>query len=234
MNKVTAGPIRKMVKILLIEDDVKIGRFVEKGLKENAYTVVWRTTVRDAHDAMSESGFDLVILDIGLPDGNGFNLLTEWRNNRFNEPVLILSARNSVEDRVEGLNQGADDYLPKPFSFDELLARVRSLLRRQSAVRKTVLEHRGIRMDLLGRRVTFDGQGIELTNREYALLELFMINRGRTLTRTQIGEKIWDAHYDMQTNLIDVYVRKLRQHFPLTKGEPPIVRTVRSVGYVME
>lgn len=222
-----------MVKILLIEDDLKIGRFVEKGLGENAYTVVWRRTIAEAHDAMSESGFDLVILDLGLPDGDGFDLLTEWRNYRFNEPVLILSARDSVDDRVEGLNLGADDYLPKPFSFEELLARVRSLLRRQASVRQTLLQHRGIRMDLLARSVSFGGQTIDLTNREYALLEMFMINRGRTLTRTQIGEKIWDAHYDMQTNLIDVYVRKLRQHFPLSEEEPPLIKTVRSVGYVM-
>ncbi|KRP33770.1 MAG: two-component system response regulator [Opitutaceae bacterium BACL24 MAG-120322-bin51] len=206
---------------------------MEKGLGENSYTVVWRRSVAEANDAISESGFDLVILDIGLPDGDGLDLLQEWRRCGFNEPVLILSARDSVEDRVAGLNFGADDYLPKPFSFDELLARVRSLFRRQGSVRQTVMEHRGIRMDLLGHTVTYQGEAVELTNREYSLLELFLSNTGRTLTRTQIGEKIWEANYDMQTNLIDVYVRKLRQHFDLNQEGPSIIKTVRSVGYMM-
>jgi DNA-binding response OmpR family regulator len=220
------------MKILLVEDDLRIGRFVEKGLREYAYTVVWRRRVAEAHDAISESTFDLIILDLGLPDGDGLELLREWRSVNFTEPVLILSARDSVDDRIEGLNRGADDYLPKPFSFEELLARVRSLLRRQGTSRKTRLEHRGVVMDLLARKVTFEGEAVDLTNREYALLELFISNKGRTLTRTQIAEKIWDAHYDMQTNLIDVYVRKLRQHFPVA-DEPPFIKTVRSVGYVM-
>jgi DNA-binding response OmpR family regulator len=221
------------MKILLVEDDYKIGRFVEKGLRENSYTVVWRRGIAEANDAISESGFDLVILDIGLPDGDGFDLLREWRQVGFNEPVLILSARDSVEDRVSGLNIGADDYLPKPFSFEELLARVRSLFRRQGTVRKTVLEHRGVKMDLLAHTVTFKGSPVELTNREYALLELFLLNPGRTLTRTQIGEKVWDAHYDMQTNLIDVYIRKLRQRFESGPEEPPLIKTIRSVGYML-
>lgn len=221
------------MKVLLVEDDYKIGRFVEKGLRENAYTVVWRRSVEEANDAISESGFDLVILDLGLPDGDGLELLRDWRGCGFIEPVLILSARDSVEDRVAGLNIGADDYLPKPFSFEELLARVRSLFRRQGGERRTVLEHRGIHMDLLAHTVRFDGEAVELTNREYALLELFLTNRGRTLTRTQIGEKIWEANYDMQTNLIDVYVRKLRQHFDSGDEATPIIKTVRSVGYMM-
>lgn len=220
------------MKVLLVEDDFKIGRFVEKGLRENAYTVVWRRSIAEANDAISESGFDLVILDLGLPDGDGLRLLREWRGFEFNEPVLILSARDSVEDRVSGLNLGADDYLPKPFSFEELLARVRSLFRRQGKARKTVLEHRCIRMDLLAHTVTFKGASVDLTNREYALLELFLLNQGRTLTRTQIGEKIWEASYDMQTNLIDVYVRKLRQRFNCGEDKP-IIKTVRSVGYMM-
>jgi len=221
------------MKVLLVEDDVRIGRFVEKGLKENSYTVTWCRSIAAANDAISESGYDLVILDLGLPDGDGIQLLREWRQCAFDEPVLILSARDSVEDRVQGLNLGADDYLPKPFSFEEMLARVRSLFRRQSSVHHTVLEHRGIRMDLLAHAVTFDGAPVDLTNREYALLELFLTNRGRTLTRTQIGEKIWEASYDMQTNLIDVYVRKLRQHFDSGDAEAPIIKTVRSVGYMM-
>lgn len=221
------------MKVLLVEDDPKIGRFVEKGLQENSYTVVWRQTAREASDSLSDSGFDLIILDLGLPDGDGIELLRTWRSSRFDEPVLILSARGSVEDRIQGLNIGADDYLPKPFSFEELLARVRSLFRRKGTTKNTTLEHKGIVMDLLSHSVTFQGELVELTNREYSLLELFLSNRGRTLTRTQIGEKIWEAHYDMQTNLIDVYVRKLRQHFDVDPDGPSIIKTVRMVGYVM-
>lgn len=221
------------MKVLLVEDDPRIGRFVEKGLRENSYTVTWCRSAAEANDAISESGYDLVILDLGLPDGDGIDLLRDWRQFDFKESVLILSARDSVDDRVRGLNLGADDYLPKPFSFEELLARVRSLFRRQGTARKTVLEHRGIRMDLLAHTVSFDGVPVDLTNREYALLELFLNNRGRTLTRTQIGEKVWEASYDMQTNLIDVYVRKLRQRFVCEDQTAPIIKTVRSVGYMM-
>lgn len=222
------------MKILLIEDDRKIGRFVEKGLQENAYVVVWCRLIKEAEKNLSEDSFDLIILDLGLPDGNGLDFLDQWRGAGFNEPVLILSARDSVSDRVEGLNLGADDYLPKPFSFEELLARVRSLFRRQTPTKRTFLEHRGIRMDLLAHTVFYGNSAVQLTNREYALLELFLLNRGRVLTRTQIAEKVWEASYDMQTNLIDVYVRKLRKHFEAEDAQEPIIRTVRGVGYQMQ
>lgn len=221
------------MKILLIEDDRKIGRFVEKGLQENAYAVMWCRLIADAEVQLTEDAFDLVILDIGLPDGNGLNFLDRWRSTGFGVPVLILSARDAVADRVAGLNLGADDYLSKPFSFEELLARVRSLLRRQAPTKRTVLEHRGVRMDLLAHTVSYNGQPVQLTNREYAMLELLLTNRGRVLTRTQIAERVWEAAYDMQTNLIDVYIRKLRKHFESADATEPIIKTVRGVGYQM-
>ena len=146
--------------------------------------------------------------------------------------MLILSARDSINDRVRGLNLGADDYLPKPFGFEELLARIRSQLRRSSQQKQTVMEHRGIKLDLLGHVVTYKGETLTLTNREFALLEILMQNKGRVLTRTQIGERIWDAHYEMQTNLIDVYIRSLRSHMN-DQSENPQIRTVRGVGYSM-
>lgn len=220
------------MRILIVEDETRVARFVEKGLQENAYTTAWARNCEEANDLLSEGGYDLVILDLSLPDGDGLNLLREWRNCGFNEPVLILSARDSLEDRVTGLNLGADDYLPKPFGFEELLARVRSQLRRTSQQKKTVLEHRGIRMDLLGHTVSYRGDDIELTNREFALLEVLLHNRGRVLTQTQIGEKIWDAQYDMQTNLIDVYIRKLRKAIETEEGAP-LIKTVRGVGYML-
>ncbi len=221
------------MRILIVEDEVRVARFIEKGLRENAYTTTWAKNCEEANDQLSEGEYDLIILDLGLPDGDGLGLLREWRTCGFNEPVLILSARDSLDDRVKGLNIGADDYLPKPFSFSELLARTRSQLRRSSQVRQTILEHRGIKMDLLAHTISFDDQNIDLTNREFALLEILLQNKGRVLTRTQIGEKIWDAHYDMQTNLIDVYIRKLRNVFPQHK-DPPLIKTVRGVGYSIQ
>src|SRR5499433_1261137 len=146
------------MKVLVVEDQHRLGQFLERGLKEAAYTVRWVRTCRDALDALAESPHDVIVLDLGLPDGDGVDLLRQWRASGFNEPVLILSARDSVEDRIKGLNVGADDYLPKPFSFEELLARVRSLVRRQSAVKQAVLEHRGIKVDLLSRTVSLNGE----------------------------------------------------------------------------
>src|SRR6202011_5091318 len=153
-----------------------------------------------------ESSHDAIILDLVLPDGDGIDLLRQWRKSGFNEPILILSARDAVQDRIKGLDLGADDYLSKPFSLEELLARLRSLLRRQSAVKETVLQHQGIKLDLLSRIVQLNGQPVDLTSREFALLEIFLQNPGRILTRTLISEKIWESHYDVDTNLLDVYM----------------------------
>jgi two-component system copper resistance phosphate regulon response regulator CusR len=219
------------MKILIVEDERKVSGFIERALREQAYTVGLAGTCAAARDALAESPYDAVVLDLGLPDGDGLELLREWRAHGFNEPVLILSARDAVEDRVRGLNFGADDYLPKPFSVDELVARLRSLLRRQgTAPRATVLEHRGVRLDLLARRATLHGAPVELTSREFALLELFLQNPRRVLTRTLIAEKIWEAPFEMETNLIDVYVRRLRVKFE-TSGAEPFIRTVRGSGY---
>lgn len=218
------------MKILIVEDQERLGRFLKNGLSEHAYTVGLVGSCAAARDALCETHYDLIILDLGLPDGDGMDLLRQWRKSGFNEPVLILSARDTVEDRIKGLDIGADDYLPKPFSLEELLARARSLLRRHATSKDTVLEHRGIRLDLLGHTVHVDGKRIELTSREYALLEIFMHNIGRILPRTLISEKIWDAHYDVDTNLLDVYMSKLRAKFD-TRLDQPLFKTVRGVGY---
>ena len=217
------------MKVLVVEDEGRLGQFLEQGLKECAYTARWVSTCAGARDALAETAYDVIVLDLGLPDGDGIELLRQWRASGFNEPVLILSARDSVEDRIKGLDVGADDYLPKPFSFEELLARVRSLARRQSAVKQTVLEHKGIRVDLLSHTVTFNGGAVDLTSREYALLEIFMQNPGRILTRTLISEKIWASHYDVDTNLLDVYMSRLRTK--LEAPGKPLFKTVRGVGY---
>jgi DNA-binding response OmpR family regulator len=219
------------MKILLVEDDRKIGQFVKKGLEEVSYTAVWVRNRKEAHEAVIKSQFDVIILDIGLPDGNGLQLLTEWRGKNLATNIIILSARHEVDDKITGLNLGADDYLTKPFSFGELLARLRSLARRHAGQKKTMLEHRGIRLDLLTREVTFDGAAIQLSQREFALLELFLKNPNRVLTRTQIAEKIWDCHFDMETNLVDVYVAKLRGKLRHANGAEPLFQSVRGVGY---
>ena len=218
------------MKILIVEDEPRMGTFVVKALTEQSYTVQLVRTCASARDALAEAPVDAVVLDLGLPDGDGLDLLREWRASGFNEPVLILSARDAMEDRVTGLNLGADDYLPKPFGMDELLARLRSLLRRQAGVKTTVLTHSELRVDLLARTVTLGGQRVILTNREFALVELFLQNPGRVLTRTFIAERVWQASYDLGTNLIDVYVRRLRQKLE-TPGGKPFIQTVRGMGY---
>jgi len=218
------------MKVLIVEDEPRMGAFIAKALAEQSYTVQLVRTCAAARDALAEDPVDAVILDLGLPDGDGLDLLRQWRASGFNEPVLILSARDAREDRVAGLNLGADDYLPKPFGMDELLARLRSLLRRQAGVKTTVLAHGEIRVDLLARTVTHRGQRVVLTNREFALVELFLQNPGRVLTRTFIAERVWQASYDLGTNLIDVYVRRLRQKLE-TPGERPFIQTVRGMGY---
>ena len=220
------------MKILIVEDQMRLGQFLKQGLSESRYTVTWARNCAEANDAIAESTYDAVVLDLGLPDGDGLDLLRQWRHNGFKEPVVILSARDSVEDRIKGLDIGADDYLPKPFSLEELQARVRSLVRRHAAVKNAVLSHNGIELDLLSHTARLDGNEVELTNREYALLEVFMHNQGRVLPRTLIAEKIWASHYDVDTNLLDVYMSRLRTKLESTSGRA-VFKTVRGVGYQM-
>jgi DNA-binding response OmpR family regulator len=217
------------MKILVVEDQQRLADFLRQSLVEKSYTVTAVGTCAEASDAIAESSFDVVVLDLTLPDGDGLDLLTSWRKAGFNEPVLILCARDTVEDRIRGLDLGADDYLPKPFSVQELLAHVRALLRRQASVKQSVLAHNGLKMDLLGHVVFIDDEPIDMTSREFALLEIFMQNAGRVLTRTLISEKIWSSHYDIDTNLLDVYMSRLRNK--LERNGQQRFKTVRGIGY---
>jgi DNA-binding response OmpR family regulator len=221
------------MKILVVEDQRRLGRLLKQGLAEAGYTVQLADCCAAARDALCDTGYDAIVLDLGLPDGDGLDLLHQWRKSGFNEPVIILSARDTVQDRIKGLDVGADDYLPKPFSLPELLARLRSLLRRHANVKDTLLEHRGIRLDLVGRTVQFNGEAIDLTSREFALLEIFMQNAGRILTRTLIYEKVWSSPYDVDANLLDVYMSKLRSKFG-SGDDKPLFKTVRGVGYQLQ
>jgi DNA-binding response OmpR family regulator len=221
------------MKVLIVEDQRKLGALLKQGLAEAGYAVGCVASCAAARDALCECSYDAIVLDLGLPDGDGLNLLHQWRKSGFNEPVIILSARNSVQDRIKGLDFGADDYLPKPFSLQELLARLRSLLRRHSNVKDTVLEHRGLRLDLVGRTLHFNGNLVELTSRELALLEIFMQNPGRILTRTLICERVWSTPGEVDANLLDVYMSKLRAKFDVER-EKPLFKTVRGVGYKLQ
>ena len=221
------------MKILVVEDERKLAALLKQGLSEGGYGVGVAPNCAAAQDMLSETSFDALVLDLGLPDGDGLELLRQWRRNGFDEPVIILSARDAVHDRIKGLDFGADDYLPKPFSLQELQARLRSLLRRQASVKDTVLEHRGLRLDLLARTLHLNGQPVELTNREFALLELFMQNPGRVLPRTLICEKVWSEPDGVDANLLDVYMSKLRLRLqPI--GDKPLFKTVRGVGYKLQ
>lgn len=218
------------MKVLIVEDEARLGAFLRQGLSEQSHTVTWVQSCREADNAIVETKYDLVVLDLTLPDGDGLHLIREWRASGLNEPVLILSARDSLEDRIKGLDVGADDYLPKPFSLEELLAKMRALFRRQSVLKQTVLERGGLRLDLLGHTVHANEKPVDLTGREYALLEIFMQNAGRVLTRSLISEKIWSSHYDVDTNLLDVYMSRLRAKLETALGRP-VFKTVRGIGY---
>ena len=222
-----------IMKILVVEDQRRLGLLLKQGLAEAGYSVGCASSCATARDALCDTSYDAIVLDLGLPDGDGLDLLRQWRKSGFNEPVIILSARDTVQDRIEGLDVGADDYLPKPFSLQELLARLRSLLRRQSSVKDTVLEHRGIRVDLVGRTVRFNGAPVDLTSREFSLLEIFMQNPGRILTRTLICEKVWSSPYEVDANLLDVYMSKLRARFE-PADDKPMFKTIRGVGYQLQ
>jgi DNA-binding response OmpR family regulator len=217
------------MKILVVEDQERLAEFLRRSLSERSYTLVVVGSCAAANDAISETSFDVVVLDLNLPDGDGLDLLAEWRASGFVEPVLILSARDTVADRIKGLDLGADDYLPKPFSVEELLAHVRALLRRQAAIKQSTLEYNGLKMDLLGHIVQVDNEPVDLTSREFALLEIFMQNAGRVLTRTMISDKIWSSQYDIDANLVDVYMSRLRKK--LEKPDRPRFKTVRGIGY---
>lgn len=220
------------MRILIVEDEKKVAGFVRKGLEEETYAVDVAYDGEEGFHLASMNQYDMIILDLMLPKMEGLEVLTRLRDKKVTTPILLLTAKDAVEDKVEGLNKGADDYLTKPFAFSELLARVRSLLRRGQVETKTELQVGDLNLDMVSHKVSRNGEEIELTGKEYSLLEYFMRNEGKVLTRTMIAEHVWDYNFDTFTNVIDVYVNHLRKKID-KKYPSKLLHTLRGVGYVM-
>ena len=220
--------------ILIVEDEKKVAQFLQKGFQAESFTVdVANDGLNGLRLARTET-YDAIILDVMLPGKSGIEILTLLRQAKITTPVLMLSAKSDIEDRVEGLNLGADDYLPKPFAFSEVLARVRAIVRRKSAdVMASFLTVADLRMDLLARRVERTGKDIPLTNKEFELLEYLLRNKGRVLSRVILMEHIWDINFDSETNIVDVVINRLRRK--LEDGfSTKLIHTVRGVGYALK
>ena len=220
------------MRLLVIEDEKRIADFLSRGLEGAGYAVDVANTGSVALDLIHTIEYDLTILDLMLPDMDGMQVLQKIRNRKTGPPVLILSARGAVDDRVRGLEQGADDYLVKPFAFVELLARVRALLRRGQPLPDR-LQVADLTLDCIRRRVTRAGEAIELAPKEFGILEYLMRNKGRPLSRTMIVEHVWDMDYDGLTNIVDVYIRHLRSKIDDRFSEK-LIQTVRGIGYMID
>ncbi len=222
------------MRILLVEDDMKIASFILKGLKAAGFAVDHAPDGKRGLDLAMTEPYDAAVVDIMLPETDGLTLIETIRKEKIDTPVIILSARDSVDDRVKGLQMGSDDYLTKPFAFTELLARIQALLRRAGGASETThLEAGGLSMDLLSREVVRDGQRIELQPLEFSLLEYLMRNRGRVVSKTMIMEHVWDYHFDPMTNVVEARICRLRDK--VDKGfSTKLIHTVRGAGYVLK
>lgn len=221
------------MRILIVEDDRKVGGFLERGLKEEQYAV---DLCRDGAEAAYQariSDYDAIILDIMLPGMDGFQICRELRRSNVLTPILMLTAKDALEDKITGLTEGADDYLTKPFSFEELLARIRALMRRSQDYKTGLLRVGDLTLDPVSRKVILDEKKIELTGKEYALLEYLMRNKGRILTQTNILEHVWDRDYVGTSNIINVYLNRLRDKIDKGKARP-LIKTVRGRGYTID
>ena len=221
------------MRILVIEDEKKVARFIQQGLEEEHYLVDVAYDGESCESMSSSGNYDLIVMDVMLPKKGGMEITRAIRAAKNPVPILMLTAKTSTNDKVEGLDSGADDYLTKPFAFAELLARVRSLLRRGGTEKSTLLSLADLELDTISHRAKRAGKIIDLTMKEYALLEFFLRNKDRVLSRTIISEHIWEYNFDTGTNLIDVYVNHLRNKIDVG-FEKKLIQTVRGVGYVMK
>jgi DNA-binding response OmpR family regulator len=218
------------MKILVVEDEGKVANFLKKGLEQSGYEVDIADDGEDGYDKFREQEYDLVLLDLMLPKMGGWELIPLLRKRKPTIPILAVTAKAAVEDRVRGLNLGCDDYLIKPFSFAELLARVQAQLRRGTILGTTELRAADLVLDPLKRKVTRNGKVIELSNKEFSLLEYLLRNKDQIVTRNMIVENVWDASFENFTNVVDVYINYLRNK--VDRGfEPRLIQTVRGVGY---
>ncbi|HEY9166256.1 MAG TPA: response regulator transcription factor [Candidatus Kryptonia bacterium] len=218
------------MRILLVEDEKKVASFIKKGLEEQAYAVDVAHDGLEGESLVSQADYDTIILDILLPKQDGITTCRKIRQRKIDTPILMLTALGDTDAKVRGLDSGADDYLTKPFHFEELLARVRALLRRKNQDKSTILRVDGLTLDPVTRRVERDGKQIRLTMREFALLEYLMRNSGRILSRTQIAQHVWNVSFDMESNVIDVYVKLLRQKVDKEFNQQ-LIHTIVGVGY---
>lgn len=224
------------MRILVVEDQLKMANFIKRGLNEVGYAVDVAENGIVAENFMAQGEYDLVILDVMLPEQNGIDTARHLRRDGYEGPILMLTALATTKDKVTGLDAGADDYLTKPYSFDELLARVRALLRRKSSSQaggNSVLQYADLEVDLVQRKVRRSGQEISLTAKEYSLLEYLMRNAERPLGRVSIAEHVWDIHFDSESNVIDVYINMLRKKVDAPFGKK-LIHTVVGVGYVFK
>jgi len=221
------------MRLLIVEDEPSLARHLLRGLREEGYAADLAETLAEASELSFASDYDLAVLDLMLPDGNGLDLLREWRENGRHLPVLVLTARDAVEDKVSGLDRGADDYLTKPFRFEELLARVRTLLRRRESKIASRLELGGLSLDRDAMVAEANGQRLALTAKELALLEYFLLHPRRVLSRSIIAEHVWDEGWDADSNVIDVLVGRLRKKIRAAGGDGDLLRTVKGLGYVL-
>jgi DNA-binding response OmpR family regulator len=220
------------MRVLLVEDDSRIAHFVAKGLREQSYAVDVATTGEDALYEVAINTYDVVILDVMIPEPDGFAVCKEIRKSRHRMPILMLTARDSIEDRIEGLDRGADDYLTKPFEFRELLARLRALLRRPSGLQPASLKVADLVVDTTAQTVSRGGKKIAMTTKEYALVEFLARNAGRVVGRAEIAEHVWDEEFDPFSNLIEVYVNRIRRKID-SGSVKPLLQTRRGAGYVL-
>jgi len=221
------------MRLLLVEDDADVARFVRKGLQEQAYAVDVASDGEDALYLASLSGYDAIILDLMIPPPEGLAVCRTLRSEGSHVPILMLTARDAVHDRVAGLDAGADDYLAKPFEFGELVARIRALLRRGGATIPTVLTAGDLRIDTGSHRITVAGRPLTLTTKEYSVLEYLTRNIGRIVTREEIAEHVWGQEFDPFSNLIETYINRLRRHLERVSAKK-FIHTVRGAGYMLE
>lgn len=223
-----------MLHVLIIEDERKVARFIQKGLSAEGMETSVAESGEEGIRMTSERSFDVITVDLSLPGIDGINVIRALRERQTNSAILVLTARGTLEDKLLGFNVGADDYLPKPFAFDELVVRIRALARRsQPALQDTKLLYADLEMDLPARRVHRAGKVIELTAREFNLLELFLRNPEQVLTRAKIGETVWREQFDRETNVIEVYMMYLRKKLAVTPNASALLHTVRGAGYRM-